>query len=45
MHLFLKKIRVHTIPANFILEIQVVIIAKIVYGEELVNMAENHFKN
>lgn len=41
---FLKKIRVRTIPANFILDENGVIIAKNIHGEDLMDLVKNHFK-
>ena len=41
---FLKQIRVRTIPANFILDDKGVVIAKNVHGRALVDLVENYMK-
>ncbi|SIQ67720.1 TlpA family protein disulfide reductase [Maribacter ulvicola] len=41
---FLKKIRVRTIPANFILDSNGVVIVKNLHGEELTNLVESNFE-
>ena len=41
---FLKKIRVQTIPANFILDNQGVVIAKNVHGEALIDLIKSYMK-
>ena len=42
---FLKRIRVKTIPANFILDDNGVVLAKNVHGEALVNWVKNYMEN
>jgi len=41
---FLKKIRVRTIPANFILDSNGVVIAKNIHGEELMDLVKRSFE-
>ncbi len=41
---FLKRIRVHTIPANFILNDKGVVIAKNVHGKALMDFVKNYIK-
>ncbi|MGB7843195.1 MAG: TlpA disulfide reductase family protein [Salinimicrobium sp.] len=41
---FLKKIRVQTIPANFILDNNGVVIAKNIHGEALLNLVKHYMK-
>jgi len=41
---FLKKIRVRTIPANFILDSNGVVIAKNLHGEELMDLVKSSIK-
>lgn len=41
---FLKKIRVRTIPANFILDDKGVVIAKNIHGKALMDLVENYMK-
>ncbi|TDS15040.1 peroxiredoxin [Maribacter caenipelagi] len=41
---FLKKIRVRTIPSNFILDSNGVVIAKNLHGEELMDLVKNNFE-
>jgi thiol-disulfide isomerase/thioredoxin len=42
--LFLKKIRVQTIPANFILDDEGVVVAKNIHGRELMDFVSNRLK-
>lgn len=42
---FLKKIRVRTIPANFILDSNGVVIAKNIHGEELIDLVRSSIEN
>ncbi|MEP2237907.1 MAG: TlpA disulfide reductase family protein [Maribacter sp.] len=42
--LFLKQIRVRTIPANFVLDSAGVVIAKNIHGEELISLVEKNFE-
>ena len=42
---FLKRIRVKTIPANFILDDKGVVLAKNVHGEALIDWVKNYIKN
>ncbi|MFI1772577.1 TlpA family protein disulfide reductase [Thalassobellus citreus] len=42
---FLKKIRVRTIPANFILNDKGVVIAKNIHGKALIDLVKNYIKN
>jgi thiol-disulfide isomerase/thioredoxin len=42
--LFLKKIRVQTIPANFILDKKGVVIAKNIHGKALMDLVKNYMK-
>ncbi|PTX43497.1 thiol-disulfide isomerase/thioredoxin [Christiangramia gaetbulicola] len=41
---FLKKIRVRTIPANFILDDRGIVIAKNVHGRDLIDLVENYIQ-
>ncbi|MDF4203103.1 TlpA disulfide reductase family protein [Maribacter sp. SA7] len=41
---FLKKIRVRTIPANFILDSNGVVIAKNLHGQDLINLVRSSFE-
>jgi thiol-disulfide isomerase/thioredoxin len=41
---FLKKIRVQTIPANFILDDKGVVMAKNVHGRDLIDLVKNYMK-
>lgn len=41
---FLKKIRVQTIPANFILDDKAVVIAKNVHGRDLLNLVKSYME-
>ena len=43
--LFLKKIRIQTIPANFVLNDKGVVIAKNVHGRDLMNLVKIYMKN
>lgn len=42
---FLKKIRIQTIPANFILDDKGVVIAKNVHGNALIDLVKSYIKN
>ena len=41
---FLKKIRVQTIPANFILDDKGLVLAKNIHGKDLMDLVKNHMK-
>ena len=41
---FLKKIRIQTIPANFILDAKGVVVAKNVHGKALMDLVKNYIK-